>query len=250
METTLKKLCDSLEFTAPGTIKRENTMAYDELLCDIFDHCGECVESLDDARFVKRRRLGLVERLVPLLRDKCTAGEIKEKWLTEWYWRAREFDWCARCDSNPRLLFDSSNSSESSDFSTIADDESETEESSSAGGVNDDDDDEEEEAASLKRKDAEELPTVVAKKLKIALEERMLWLVEWKEWTGYDVYISFVVCCETEAEARNTYPGCQPVWDGEEWIKKEDIDKLAVTKLGVALPETPQGLVHVNMRHG
>lgn len=86
---------------------------------------------------------------------------------------------------------------------------------------------------------------------------RMLWLVEWKEWSGYDVYTSFVICCETESEARNTHPaeevgqyGISPKWNDYDWIKKEDIDRLAVTKLGVAFSEIPTGLVHVSMRHG
>lgn len=88
---------------------------------------------------------------------------------------------------------------------------------------------------------------------------RMIWLVEWKEWSGYDVYMSFVVCCETEEEARNTHPSqsgsSYDLYKEEwgkwgEWVKKEDVGQLCVTKLGVAFTETPSGVLTNSMRHG
>ncbi len=80
---------------------------------------------------------------------------------------------------------------------------------------------------------------------------RKLWLVEWLEWDGYDVYISFVGCFETEAEARATHPRGE--WDDyneDEWINRKNIANLRVTLLGVAYLETPSGIIESSFRHG
>ncbi len=83
---------------------------------------------------------------------------------------------------------------------------------------------------------------------------RKLWLVEWLEWDGYDVYTSFVGCFETEAEARACHPHqgdfSYDNWTDDAWISLGDIAKLRVTALGVAFTETPTGVIHTSFRHG
>lgn len=67
----------------------------------------------------------------------------------------------------------------------------------------------------------------------------------------WDVFNSFVVCCKTEQEARETHPDGhfnKDDWDG--WVPKEDIDLLNVTYLGIADVKTAIGVVLASFRAG
>lgn len=74
-----------------------------------------------------------------------------------------------------------------------------------------------------------------------------------------NTYDSFVVCCDTEAEARATHPegyvasdftdgdydenGCILYWRGRSWVDRNDLDKVKVRALGKALESEPYGIV-------
>lgn len=73
------------------------------------------------------------------------------------------------------------------------------------------------------------------------------------------VYDSFVVCCATEQEARDTHPsgyvaytfedgdfdeyGYRLYWRSHSWVSKEDLDKVKVRYLGKASESEPYGIV-------
>ncbi|MEK7431884.1 MAG: hypothetical protein AABZ74_02025 [Cyanobacteriota bacterium] len=83
--------------------------------------------------------------------------------------------------------------------------------------------------------------------------------------TSYDEYDSFVVCCETEQEARETLPGGQRYifdklrhcwadtfsgrvygthkYNTHGWVLGLDIDALRVERIGLAAPETRKGVI-------
>lgn len=87
----------------------------------------------------------------------------------------------------------------------------------------------------------------------LALMARFLWHVQWLEWnveTQWDMYSDFVVCCATEAEARDTCPGGHEWKYRGGWIERAETAKLKVTPLGVAYSETPTGLVCVSFHAG
>lgn len=74
-----------------------------------------------------------------------------------------------------------------------------------------------------------------------------------------NTYDSFVVCCDTEAEARATHPegyvsytfkdgdydenGCRLYWRGRSWVNRNELDKVTVRLLGKALDSEPYGIV-------
>jgi hypothetical protein len=76
------------------------------------------------------------------------------------------------------------------------------------------------------------------------MSQLYLYLVTWKERSGYDRYDSFVVCCKSSKEARRTHPSVGEIggWnpkdetseDEDIWIPFRDRMKLEVQKIGEA----------------
>jgi len=80
-----------------------------------------------------------------------------------------------------------------------------------------------------------------------------LYLVSQSENDNYDTFSSFVVCCETEEEARNTHPG----WGEDPW--KDDFSHSTWCKLpsaaeveyiGEAAEDLEKGIVCASFHAG
>lgn len=83
-------------------------------------------------------------------------------------------------------------------------------------------------------------------------QQNKLFLVEIKDWPltdcEYDFFDGFIVCCQTEIDARNTHPrgGRRGnLWDADSWIKQDltHTEALTVTFLGIADEKTKLGVV-------
>jgi len=77
----------------------------------------------------------------------------------------------------------------------------------------------------------------------------MLFLVERHDAGDYDTFSEFLVCCATEAEARDTHPSgdCRR---NHTWIKREEIHLLNVTCIGVALSGVERGVLLASFHAG
>lgn len=62
---------------------------------------------------------------------------------------------------------------------------------------------------------------------------------------GYDTYESFLVCCASEQEARETHPAGMDNWIGRHtaWIEGNEIHLLKVQCIGVANKDTESGVL-------
>ena len=85
-----------------------------------------------------------------------------------------------------------------------------------------------------------------------------LYLVSQGVNSTYDNYDSFVVCCDTEEEARMTHPegylasiqdgvpnanGHKEWWRDRSWVRRDQLDKVKVEYLGKASGLLPTGVV-------
>jgi len=85
-----------------------------------------------------------------------------------------------------------------------------------------------------------------------------LYLVEWpgcRQEKKWDVYSSFVVCCATEDEARNTHPGgrVNSGWENSaygSWIKHDRREELTVKLLGTATASTLPDVINASFHAG
>lgn len=81
----------------------------------------------------------------------------------------------------------------------------------------------------------------------------------------YNTYDSFVIRCDTEQEARMTHPdgflashvdgepdanGWKQWWDDGYWVSRDDLDKVKVEHIGVALDSMPYGIVCTSFNAG
>jgi hypothetical protein len=76
---------------------------------------------------------------------------------------------------------------------------------------------------------------------------------------GYDTFDSFVVCCKTEQDARETYPDGRKFKDIHEqdkrctwssWIHEEEIPLLDVVFLGIAEAGAEEGVILASFNAG
>ena len=85
-----------------------------------------------------------------------------------------------------------------------------------------------------------------------------LYLVERHDIGRWDTFDSFIVCCNTEQEARETYPNNSgdTSWITDKptqympWVRGDEIDLLRVTMIGVASPDTKKGVVLASYNAG
>jgi len=82
---------------------------------------------------------------------------------------------------------------------------------------------------------------------------KKLYLVERTDDVDYDEFDSFIVCARSKQEARQTTPHFtymgQYTW-GEQWIKREDINALNITYIGIANKRTKYGVILASFNAG
>lgn len=134
---SLELLCEELDFISHGPIRRSLTLGLDELLRDILVACGcSDYDEVDEPREATRRRVAMVEKLVPLLRTQHASGLIEEKWIAEWTLRADDHDDYLSSDRHRRTLFASDTSEETSrDFDSSSEEVEEEETASSSSSA-------------------------------------------------------------------------------------------------------------------
>ncbi len=74
------------------------------------------------------------------------------------------------------------------------------------------------------------------------------------EGTGYDTYSEFVVCAESEKEARETHPCDNQNWEYDKiyssWISFKNVNKLNVKYLGEADKGVEKGVIVASYHAG
>lgn len=90
-------------------------------------------------------------------------------------------------------------------------------------------------------------------------QQNKLFLVQIKDWPlegrRYDSFSEFVICCQTETDARNTHPSVDPCtgkWDHDSWIEQDRVytEAVTVTFLGFADEKIQPGIISTSFHAG